>query len=165
MGNDKHTPDFFFRTKLQGVMKARKGEKAREIGPLNLERYTTFEEETFRLSVDFIKRNAEKKNPFFLYWAANTVSYFTSHPDWEGKSPQGTHNGDQMMEHDHYVGKILRTLEDLGIAENTFVVWMSDNGPMYDLFPEASYTAFRGGKGNELINKFPHRKPYRSVVD
>ena len=131
-------------------MEARKGERAREIGPLNLERYTTFEEETFERSIDFIKRNAKKKKPFFLYWAANTVSYFTSHPDWKGKSPQGTHNGDQMMEHDDYVGQILRTLEDLGIAENTLVVWMSDNGPMYDLFPEASYTAFRGGKGDVL---------------
>ena len=63
---------------------------------------------------------------------------------------RGTHKGDQMMEHDHYVGQILNTLEELGIAENTLVVWKIDNGPMYDLFPEASYTAFRGGKGDVL---------------
>lgn len=148
--NDEHTPEFFDRVKLRGVMEATKGEKAREVAPLNLEVYATFEEKTFERSVDFIKRSAKKKKPFFLYWASNTLSYFTSHPDWEGKSPQGTHNGDQMMEHDHYVGQILRTLEDLGIAENTLVVWMSDNGPMYDLFPEYSYTAFRGGKGDVL---------------
>lgn len=103
-----------------------------------------------RLPGKHSKRNVKDKKPVFVYWAANTVSYFTSHPDWEGKSPQGTHNGDQMMEHDGYVGQILRTLEDLGIAENTLVVWMSDNGPMFDLFPEASYTAFRGGKGDVL---------------
>jgi arylsulfatase len=150
MWNDEHTPEFFFRTKLRGVMEARKGEKAREVAPLNLETYKTFEEVTFNRSIDFIKRNADSDKPFFLYWAANTVSYFTSHPDWEGKSAQGTHNGDQMMEHDHYVGQMLKTLEDQGIAENTLVVWMSDNGPMYDLFPEASYTAFRGGKGDVL---------------
>lgn len=150
MWNDKHTPEFFFRTKLKGVMQARKGEKANEIAPLNLEVYKTFEEETYKRSVEFIERNAKEKKPFFLYWASNTVSYFTSHPDWKGKSPQGTHFGDQMMEHDHYVGQILSRLKDLGIAENTLVVWMSDNGPMYDLFPEASYTAFRGGKGDVL---------------
>jgi len=150
MWNDGHTPEFFFRTKLKGVMEARKGEKAKEIAPLNLEVYKTFEEKTYNRSVEFIERNAKEKKPFFLYWASNTVSYFTSHPDWKGKSPQGTHFGDQMMEHDHYVGQILGRLKELGIAENTLVVWMSDNGTMYDLFPEASYTAFRGGKGDVL---------------
>ncbi len=54
------------------------------------------------------------------------------------------------MEHDDYVGQLLRTLEDLGIAENTLVVWMSDNGPMYDFFPESSSSAFTGGKGDVL---------------
>jgi len=46
-----------------------------------------------------------------------------------------------MMEHDHYVGQMLKSLKDLGIAENTLIVWMSDNGPMYDLFPESSHSA------------------------
>lgn len=150
MWNNQHTPEYFFRAKLQGVMESKKGEKAREVAPLNLDVYTTFEEKCYERSVEFIKRNAEKKAPFFLYFASNAVSYFTSHPDWKGKSPQGTHFGDQMMEHDHYVGQILKTISDLGIAENTLVVWMSDNGPMYDMFPEASYTAFRGGKGDVL---------------
>ncbi|MFA9421899.1 MAG: sulfatase-like hydrolase/transferase, partial [Gammaproteobacteria bacterium] len=45
---------------------------------------------------------------------------------------------------------ILKTVKDLGIAENTLVVWMSDNGPMLDFFPEYSYTALRGGKGDVL---------------
>ena len=148
MWNDEHTPEFFFRAKLQGVMAAKKGAKAREVAPLNLKSYAIFEEKCYEGSVDFIKRSAAKKRPFFLYFASNAVSYFTSHPDWEGKSPQGTHFGDQMMEHDHYVGQILKTVKDLGIAENTLVVWMSDNGPMYDMMPEASYTALRGGKGD-----------------
>jgi arylsulfatase len=148
--NDQHTPEYFTRAKLLGAMEAKKNEKAREIAPLNLETYATFEEDTFKRSVDFIKRNAGNEKPFFLYWASNLVSQFTSHPDWVGKSPVGTHNGDQMMEHDHYVGKILDTLKELGIAENTLVVWMSDNGPMLDFFPEYSYTALRGGKGDVL---------------
>ena len=150
MWNDEHTPEFFFRAKLQGVMQAKKGETAKEIAPLNLDVYRMFEEECYNYSVDFIERNANSENPFFLYFASNAVSYFTSHPDWKGKAPQGTHFGDQMMEHDYYVGQILSKLKELGIAENTLVVWMSDNGPMYDMFPEASYTAFRGGKGDVL---------------
>jgi arylsulfatase A-like enzyme len=148
--NNKYTPEFFNRYKLLGVMEAKKGGKAREIAPLNLKTYTTFEEVTFKRSMDFIKRNAKSKKPFFLYWASNLISQFTSHPDWEGKSRQGTHNADQMMEHDHYVGQMLKTLKELGIAENTLVVWMSDNGPMYDLFPESSHSALRGGKGDVL---------------
>ena len=47
-------------------------------------------------------------------------------------------------------GKSSSTLEDLGIAENTLVVWMSDNGPMYDFFPESSSSAYTGGKGDVL---------------
>jgi arylsulfatase len=149
MWMDSHTPEMFDRP-LSGTMEARKGGKARELAPLNLETYALFEEQSYKRSVDFIKRNAKGDKPFFLYFASNAVSYFTSHPDWAGKSPQGTHFGDQMMEHDDYVGKILDTLEQQGIAENTLVVWMSDNGPMTDMFPESSYTAFRGGKGDVL---------------
>ena len=148
--NNEATPEFFTRYKLDGEMDAKKGEKAREVAPLNLEELATFEEKTFDRSVDFIKRNAEGDNPFFLYWASNFVSMFAVHPDWAGKSAQGTNSGDQFMEHDHYVGRILRTLEELGIAENTLVVWMSDNGPMYDFFPESSSSAYTGGKGDVL---------------
>ena len=148
--NDKNTPGFFTRYKLNGVMEAKKGGKALEVAPLNLESLAVFEEKTFNRSVDFIKRNAKGEKPFFLYWASNFVSMFAVHPDWKGRSAQGTNSGDQFMEHDHYVGKILRTLEDLGIAENTLVVWMSDNGPMYDFFPESSSSAFTGGKGDVL---------------
>ncbi len=87
--NYADTPEFFTRYKLLGKMEARKGEKAREVAPLNKEVYTTFEEETFMRSIDFIKRNADGEKPFFLYWASNLMSQFTSHPDWEGKVTPG----------------------------------------------------------------------------
>ena len=148
--NNENTPEFFTRYKLNGLMEAKKGEKAREIAPLNLETYTTVEEKTFERSLDFITRNAESEKPFFLYLASNFVSMMTSHPDWDGKSAQGTHSGDQFLEHDFYVGRLLEKLEELGIAENTLVVWMSDNGPMYDFFPESSSSAYTGGKGDVL---------------
>jgi arylsulfatase len=148
--NDKNTPEFFTRYHLNGVMEAKKGGKAHEVAPLNLETLATFEEKTFERSMAFIKSNAKGEKPFFLYWASNFVSMFAVHPDWKGKSAQGTNSGDQFMEHDHYVGQMLKTLKDLGIAENTLVVWMSDNGPMYDFFPESSSSAFTGGKGDVL---------------
>jgi arylsulfatase len=148
--NNESTPEFFTRYKLNGIMDAKKGGKATETAPLNLTELATFEEKTFQRSVDFIKRNANGDKPFFLYWASNFVSMFAVHPDWAGKSPQGTQSGDQFMEHDFYVGKLLNTLKELGIAENTLVVWMSDNGPMYDFFPESSSSAYTGGKGDIL---------------
>ncbi|CUH48991.1 MULTISPECIES: sulfatase-like hydrolase/transferase [Ruegeria] len=148
--NYTDAPDFFFRAPLRGKLEGKKGEDSVEVGPLNAESYTKFEEETFERVMGFVEQNAEGDKPFFIYYASHLMSQFTSHPDWEGKSPMGTHNGDQMMEHDAYIGRLTDKLEELGIAENTLVVWMSDNGPMYDLFPESSYTALRGGKGDVL---------------
>jgi len=148
--NYTDAPDFFFRAPLRGKLEGTKGEKSVEVGPLNAESYTRFEEETFARVMNFVERNAKGDKPFFIYYASHLMSQFTSHPDWEGKAPQGTHNADQMMEHDHYIGQLVNKLRELGIAKNTLVVWMSDNGPMYDLFPESSYTALRGGKGDVL---------------
>lgn len=146
--NFENTPQFFNRYTLKGLMDGKKGEKAREVAPLNLDSYVTVEQKTYERTIDFMERHANGEKPFFIYYASHFVSMFTSHPDWDGKSQQGTHSGDQFMEHDDYVGKILTKLKDLEIAENTLVVWMSDNGPMYDFFPESSSSAFRGGKGD-----------------
>ena len=61
--------------------------------------------------------------------------------------PAATNNSAQMAEHDHNVGRLLRKLKELGIAENTLVVWMSDNGPMYAMHPHGGYSLLRGEKG------------------
>ena len=53
-----------------------------------------------------------------------------------------------MAEHDHNVGRVLDRLQELGIAENTLVVWMSDNGPMYSMHPHGGYSLLRGEKGD-----------------
>jgi arylsulfatase len=62
--------------------------------------------------------------------------------------PAGTNNSAQMAEHDHNVGRVLDRLKELGIAENTLVVWMSDNGPMYAMHPHGGYSLLRGEKGD-----------------
>ena len=62
--------------------------------------------------------------------------------------PAGTNNSAQMAEHDHNVGRVLGRLKELGIAENTLVVWMSDNGPMYSMHPHGGYSLLRGEKGD-----------------
>ena len=62
--------------------------------------------------------------------------------------PAGTNTSAQMAEHDHNVGRVLRKLKELGIAENTLVAWMSDNGPMYAMHPHGGYSLLKGEKGD-----------------
>ena len=80
-------------------------------------------------AVDYIATNGKGDRPFFLYvpfaFAHHPV---IAHPDFKGRSPAGD-VGDSLLEHDHNVGRILDALTAAGIADNTMVVWASDNGP------------------------------------
>ncbi|MEQ8337958.1 MAG: sulfatase [Cyclobacteriaceae bacterium] len=98
-------------------------------------------------AVDYIKTH--KEEPFFIYLAHNLphIPLFTSE-DFAGSSPRGLY-GDVIQEIDDGVGKILRTLKDEGLAENTMVIFTSDNGP-WRVFRSHGGSAglLRGGKGN-----------------
>ncbi len=98
-------------------------------------------------AVDYIKAN--KDNPFFIYLAHNLphIPLFTS-DDFAGSSLRGLY-GDVIQEIDDGVGKILNTLEEEGLAENTMVIFTSDNGP-WRVFRSHGGSAglLRGGKGN-----------------
>lgn len=80
-------------------------------------------------AINFIKQNKEKNKPFFLYYASNFphVPLYAS-PAFEGKSKRGLY-GDVVAELDWSVGQVLKTLKDLKIDKNTFVIFTSDNGP------------------------------------
>lgn len=133
---------------IQGIQEAKRGEKAKEVEKLSADRLKTYEETLTDKTTNFIKDHAKNDNPFFCYFAASKIDYWGVHPDWEGKSPAGTPFADEMMEHDHNVGRVLQTIRDEGIEENTLVVWMSDNGPMYEAGIETSGASFfEGGKG------------------
>ena len=112
-----------------------------------------FEEDTFKRSVDFIKRNAGNEKPFFLYWASNLVSHVHL-PSRLGRASQ--HGGDPQRRPDDGARPLCREdsqtrSKELGIAENTLVVWMSDNGPMLRFLPGVFvHRAIRGGKGDVL---------------
>jgi arylsulfatase len=80
-------------------------------------------------AVDYIARNANGDRPFFLYVPFAFAHHpALAHPDFKGKSPAGEF-GDSLLEHDHNVGRILDALTAAGIADDTMVVWASDNGP------------------------------------
>ena len=120
-------------------------------------------------SLQFIRKNPPEKKPFFLY-LANTMPHtpiFTS-PEFKGKSKQGLY-GDAIEEIDFYTGKILDQLKELGIEENTIVIFTSDNGPWLTegknnsgsalpLF-EGKFTSFDGGMRVPFIIRWPKKIP------
>jgi arylsulfatase A-like enzyme len=119
-----------------------------DTGPLTKERMVTIDDDIANRAVDFIKREAEADKPFFV-WVNFTHMHFRTHtkPDSIGQSGrwQSPYH-DTMIDHDKNVGEILKALDDLGIADNTFVMYSTDNGPHMNSWPDAAMTPFRNEK-------------------
>jgi len=122
------------------------GQKIEDTGPLTKKRMETIDEEVTEKALDFIERANKDGKPFFLWWNT-TAMHFRTHcaKKHEGKSGQGFYN-DVMVAHDENVGKMLKKLEDLGIADNTIVMYSTDNGPHYNSWPDAGISPFRSEK-------------------
>jgi arylsulfatase A-like enzyme len=112
------------------------------------------DEELTRRSIDFIDRSAKANKPFFL-WHNSTRTHVWTHlsPKWENKSGFGLY-ADAMMELDWEVGQILDELDKLKIADNTIVVFTSDNGSETFSWPDGGNTPFRGEKGTTFEGGF-----------
>ena len=99
-------------------------------------------------SVDFIKRSAASKKPFYLVHAFSRVHNDNyPAPGYAGKSPAGFPYKDAVVEVDDIVGRLIKTLDEAGQLENTFVFFTSDNGANEDVWPDGGYSPWRGGKG------------------
>jgi len=133
--------------RIKGLVEAAKGGTHREVEPIDPERLATLDRDIANRSVDYIHDRAADEDPFFLLVGFAKAHYKNFiHPDFRGKSESGVF-GDAMMELDHHAGMILDAVRDAGIAEDTLVLWFSDNGPSYATFPDSGYTPFRGAKG------------------
>jgi arylsulfatase A-like enzyme len=112
------------------------------------------DEELVRRSVDFMDRSVKAGKPFFL-WHNSTRTHVWTHlsPKWENKSGFGLY-ADAMMELDWEVGELLKKLDDLGIADNTIVVFTSDNGAETFSWPDGGNHPFRGEKGTTFEGGF-----------
>jgi arylsulfatase A-like enzyme len=114
---------------LEPIYEARKGEKARKVGELNLETRRTMEAEITKRAVDFVKRNATAHKPFYAYVSSSMVHMPTlPNPEFIGKTGNGDW-ADCLAEMDYRTGQILDAIQESGIEENTIVVFASDNGP------------------------------------
>jgi arylsulfatase len=115
---------------------------------------TNVDEELVRRSNDFMERSVEAGKPFFL-WHNSTRTHVWTHlaPKWQGKSGFGMY-ADAMMELDHLVGKLLQKVDDLGIADNTIILFTSDNGAEIFTWPDGGNHPFRGEKGTTFEGGF-----------
>ncbi len=146
--NEDYPKDPKFREKYgpRGVIKSSADGKIEDTGPLTKKRMETVDDETVDAAIDFIKRSHKSGKPFFTWWNG-TRMHFRTHVKEElhGISGQDEY-ADGMVEHDMHVGKLLKTLDDLGIADNTVVFYSTDNGPHMNTWPDAAMTPFRGEK-------------------
>ncbi|HTE37918.1 MAG TPA: sulfatase-like hydrolase/transferase, partial [Reyranella sp.] len=115
-------------------------------GPLTRKRMETVDEEFLTGALDFMDRQHKAGKPFLCYFNATRMHVFTHLKDAsKGKTGHGLYP-DGMVEHDGHVGQLLKKLDDLGIADNTIVVYTTDNGAEVMSWPDGGTTPFRGEK-------------------
>ncbi len=121
----------------------------------NYDDLATGDDNITKKATEWIAAHAKESHPFFAYICLQKVHNPNNpSPRWKGKSPGGGNYLDSLMELDDNSGRILQTIRDLGIAENTLVVWTTDNGAWIDAWPDAGYTPFRGMKGTPFEGGF-----------
>jgi arylsulfatase len=120
----------------------------KDTGPLTKKRMETIDDDIAARSVDFIKRQNAAGKPFFI-WVNFTHMHLYTHtkPESLGQAGEGqSFYHDTMIDHDKNVGTVLKALDDLGIANNTFVIYSTDNGPHMNAWPDGAMTPFRSEK-------------------
>jgi arylsulfatase len=122
------------------------GQKVEDTGPLTRRRMETIDEEVTGKALDFIDRSTKAGKPFFV-WYNTTAMHFRTHraEKHKGKSGQGFYN-DVMVAHDENIGRMLDKLDELGIADDTIVLYSTDNGPHFNAWPDGGITPFRDEK-------------------
>jgi arylsulfatase len=122
----------------------------RDTGPLTKARMVTIDDDIANRAVDFIKRQNSAGKPAFV-WVNFTHMHFRTHTKPSSLGQAGPFQNpyhDTMIDHDKNVGQVLKVLDDLGIANNTFVMYSTDNGPHMNSWPDAAMTPFRNEKNS-----------------
>lgn len=144
----KDEPDFTKANSPRGVIHSTADGKVEDTGPLTIKRMETIDDETTSACMDFIKRQVQNDKPFFT-WMNFTRMHFKTHVRESnlGKAGMpGNYYADGMLELDDNVGKLTKLLADLKIADNTIVIFTTDNGPNQFSWPDAATTPFRSEK-------------------
>ncbi len=139
---------------------ARFGKVGRQVctdtGPLSSKRMETIDDETTGRAIDFMKEQSKADKPFFVWMNTTRMHVFTHvRPEYKDKGGMaGNTYADGMWEHDQDVGKLLKSLDEMGIADNTIVVYTTDNGPNQFTWPDAATTPFRNEKDSNYEGAF-----------
>ena len=121
-------------------------QKITDTGPLTKKRMETVDDETSDRAIEFIKEQQKAGKPWFVWWSG-TRMHFRTHVKKELRGISGQDEySDGMVEHDMHIGKFLKALDELKIADNTIVFYSTDNGPHMNTWPDAAMTPFRGEK-------------------
>ncbi|MCJ2874547.1 arylsulfatase [Agrobacterium pusense] len=152
----KSDSDFLKAYSPRGVVKASADGKVEDTGPLTKKRMETIDDETTAAAIDFIDRQVKAGKPFFTWMNTTRMHAFTHvRESMRGQSGMPYNEyADGMVEHDGDVGKLLKKLDDLGITENTIVVYTTDNGPNQWSWPDAATTPFRSEKDTNWEGAF-----------
>jgi arylsulfatase A-like enzyme len=127
-----------------------------DTGPLTKKRMETIDDEILEKGIDFIERKNAGGAPWFM-WFNTTHMHLRTHPKPETVGQAGRWQSayhDTMIEHDKVVGALLDKLDELGIADNTIVIYSTDNGPHMNTWPDAGMTPFRSEKNTNWEGAF-----------
>src|SRR5260370_19586604 len=114
-----------------------------DAGPLTIERMKTVDDEFTKATLDFMEKNAKADKPFFAWHNATRMHVFMHlSPKWEGNTGLGIY-ADAMVEHDTHVGLLLAKLKELGIEDNTIVMYSTYNGAETFTWPDSGTTILR----------------------
>lgn len=122
----------------------------KDTGPLTKKRMETIDDDIANRSMEYIQRQAKSDKPFFV-WVNFTHMHFRTHVKPESKGQSGRWQSeyhDVMIDHDKNVGTVLKAIDDAGIADNTIVLYTTDNGPHMNTWPDGAMTPFRNEKNS-----------------
>ena len=140
------SPEFKKRFGPRGVIHSFAGGKIEDTGPLSRKRMETIDMEVTAKALDFMDRAKKADKPFFIWWNSTRMHIWTHlKEESKGKTGLGVYP-DGMVEHDGHVGQVLAKLKDLGLDQNTIVMYSTDNGAEMMTWPDGGTTVFRGEK-------------------
>jgi arylsulfatase len=140
-------PEFHKKFGPRGVLHSYADGRVEDTGPLTRKRMETVDQEFQAAAVDFIERAVKQEKPFFVWLNSTRMHVWTRLKEASrGRTGIGLYP-DGMVEHDDAIGEMLALLEELGIEDNTIVIYSTDNGAETFTWPDGGITPFHGEKG------------------